>query len=81
MHAVTYRSTTGVRPALVVRTGYKFISLIWMDSAGIRIHRLPKDELRYMSASRIAVTKFKRALRSAGRAFGITKGAAAALRG
>jgi hypothetical protein len=81
MKSVRYRTLSGVRPALVITEGRKFITMIWMDAAGIRLHKVPNSEARYMEPSPIQPTKFKRALLSAGRAFGITKGARAALRG
>jgi hypothetical protein len=80
MQSVIYRSTTGVRPAVHLATGPKYITLVWMDAAGIRLHKLPRRDERYMTPTGYPVKKFARRLLQAGKRFGITKGARAALR-
>ena len=72
----------GVRTALVVTVGPKFVSLIWPDSAGMKIRKLPNDRrLRYDVLEDYPVRKAKRAMRAMCKRFGVTKSARLALRG
>jgi hypothetical protein len=70
----------GYRTALVTSIGPKFISLIWADSAGIKIRKILTNEIRARELD-YPTKKAKVAFRKMGRDFGITKSAKRALRG
>ena len=71
----------GTYTVLLAAIGRKYIRVMFMDSAGIRLQRMGIGELPYMTELtdyplKRAVNKFKRA----GRKFGITTTAARALK-
>ena len=70
----------GYRVALVAAVGPKFVALVWPDSSGMKIHKLPNDRsLKYVDLD-YPVVKAKKMMRGMGRRFGITKSAKRALR-
>lgn len=81
MKVMRYKTDKGVRVALLVSEGRKWLKVIIMDSAGIKISRKPLPEKHYMDEMTNSVRKVKKQFRMAGRAFGITKSAKQALRG
>lgn len=68
----------GIRTGLVVSQGPKWLGVIWPDSSGMRIRKIPVDGR--FEAIDYNVNKAKRKLRECGRNFGITKSAKLALR-
>lgn len=71
---------SSVRTALLVAEGRKWMQVIWPDSAGITINRIPVEDYFYTELGGYSIAKVKRALRRMGRNFGITKAARKALR-
>ena len=67
----------GIRVGLVVSVGRKYLGVVWPDSSGMRINKIPVGprykELEYPLA------KAKQTLRQCGRNFGITKSCRRAL--
>ena len=49
MKVVKYRTQDGVFTAIRVKDGTKYIQVILMDSAGIRIRRVHLSEAKYMT--------------------------------
>lgn len=82
MIVVRVHEDEGVRTGLLVTEGPKYVSVIWPDSAGIKIRKLPKSRnLRITEMPDYPVRKAKVHLRRCGRNFGITKTAKRALMG
>jgi len=48
MRLVNYKTEDGIYTALHVKTGRRYAQVVVMDSSGIRIRRVPKDEERFM---------------------------------
>ena len=69
---------SSVRTALLVSKGPKWMQVIWPDSAGIAINKVPV-EYTFTELADYPIEKAKRALRRMGRNFGITKAARKAL--
>jgi len=69
----------GYRVALVVAVGPKFVQMIWADSSGMKIHKLPTSTLKFTTME-YPLAKAKKAMRLMGTRFGITKSARRALR-
>lgn len=80
MEVLRYKTHRGTFPALHIKDGRKLMHLILMDSHGIRVTKVPLSEARYMTVLDYRVSRAKRLLRAAGKKFGITKEARAALR-
>ena len=76
---VTLHNDDGIRTALVVSVGPKFYGMIWPDSSGMRIRKIPKATARFTELE-YNTNRAKRHLRKCGRTFGITKSAKRALR-
>lgn len=70
----------GVRTALVVTVGPKWATLIWPDSAGIKLRKLRVADVRYTVLD-YPLAKAKRHFRRMCRNFGATQSAKRALRG
>jgi len=70
---------SSIRTALMVEEGRKYLHLIWPDSGGIRIRKVPR-EFKYTELPDYPIAKAKKTLRLCGRKFGITKAAKKALR-
>ncbi len=82
---VTVHDGSGYRTGLLVIEGPKYASLIWADSTGVRVTRLPWEEKGRYGVVRLSlrpvdykgkaypIARAKRFLRGAGRRFGITK--------
>lgn len=86
MQVVRYHTDNGYVAALKVVVGRKMIQLIPMDSAGIKIVKVPLEQERYMKPMELKgkpypINRAKKLLRASGRRFGITKSAKLALRG
>lgn len=82
MIVISIHEDEGVRTALVVAEGPKFLAVIWPDSAGMRIRKIRKSPgLRITELPDYPVARAKKIMRKCGRNFGITKGAKKALRG
>ena len=69
----------GCRNALVLKTGSKFVQLIWIESGGVKIHALPLTAMRRATSLDYPVRRAARRMLEAGRALGITKKAKQAL--
>lgn len=78
MKLAYYRTPTGRRIAFY-REGRTLIHTIEMDSGGIRIQRHPKSETRYITDIATPSRPAAKSFIAAGRRFGITKAASAAL--
>ena len=76
---VRYRSEMGVVLAFV-KPGRKLLSIVPMDSGGIKVRKAPLREERYLSDVEYPVGKAKRRFLAAGRRFGISKGAKALIK-
>ena len=81
---VTWRSNEGVRSALLVNEGRKFISLIPVDLP-VRIKKVPLTETKYMRDSEYKgklypLKRAVRILKRMGKEGGITKSASKALK-
>lgn len=68
---------SAIRTGLIVSEGPKFRGVIWPDSAGITINKVP-IEYKFEVLD-YPLAKAKRALRRMGKTFGITKAAREAL--
>lgn len=80
---VKWRSNEGVRSALLVNEGHKFVSLIPVDFP-VRIRKVPLVETRHMSECEYKgkpypVKRAVKVLKRMGKAYGITKAASKAL--
>lgn len=75
---ITLHEDEGYRTGVVVAVGHKYISVIYPDSSGMRIKKIPVDS-KY-EVINYPTKKAKAKLRKCGKAFGITKGAKKALR-
>lgn len=75
---ITIHEDDGYKTGLVVAVGHKYISVIYPDSSGMRIKKVPVDA-KYEVID-YPTKKAKVKLRKCGKAFGITKGAKKALR-
>lgn len=80
MRVVRYFTTDGQFIALVVNEGRKWMHVILMDSAGIRVSRVKLTEAKWMEPIDYPVKKAARKFLAAGRAFGITGSARKALK-
>ena len=69
MKVVRYKTQDGVFTAILVKTGRRFSQVILMDSAGIRIRKVPKAEERYMTEIGYSIAKAKRKFRDAAKRF------------
>ena len=49
MDVIRYHTTEGVTSALRVKRGSKYTQIIVMNSTGIRLHRVPNAEEKYMT--------------------------------
>ncbi len=82
MIAIQIHTDEGIRSGVLVTEGRKYLSFCWPDSAGIRVHKMPKST-RYTELQKngkpYPVNRAKRMLKSMGRKFGITKAARRAL--
>ena len=74
-----YHTSEGVRVAFVAE-GRTKLTVIHMDAGGIKARRIPKSESRYMADLDYPRRKAVRKFLSAGKRFGITKGARQLLR-
>jgi len=81
MQVVRYHSDIGNHIVLVAKTGRKFISIIPMDSSGIRVRKVPLSEERYFKELDYPVKKAKKIFRQAAKNFGVTKTARQLLKG
>lgn len=70
----------GIRTSLVVGVGPKFVAVIWADSSGIKIRKLPNDRTLKYKELDYPANRAKVMLRRMGKNFGITKSARRALR-
>ena len=77
---IRYRTDEGVFTGLQILEGHKFIHLILMDSAGIRIRKVPVAEGRFIKVLDYPLQRAALVFRKAGGNFGITDGAKQALR-
>ena len=77
-NVITLHEDEGYRSGLVVAVGPKYLQVIWPDSSGMKIHKVPVRTARY-EVIEYPVAKCKRILRRCGKAFGITKSARRAL--
>lgn len=81
MKVIKIHEDEGIRCGLQVSEGPKFISVIWIDSAGMRIRKLAKERsLRIVELVDYPIARAKKILRGCGNKFGITKAAKRALR-
>lgn len=80
MRIVTYRTDEGTRTAIVGRPGRKYLPAVLMDAGGLRVHKLPLAEDRYMTDLDYSLRAAARKYLKAGRLFGITKAAKALLK-
>jgi hypothetical protein len=71
----------GIRTGLVVAVGPKWMSVIWPDSSGMKIHKVKQSVARYHVYEDYPVKRARKLLRRAGTNFGITKAARRALAG
>ena len=76
---ISLHEDEGYRTALVVAVGPKFTQLIWADSSGMKINKLPTTTLKFTTMD-YPLAKAKKAMRLMGKRFGITKSAKRALR-
>jgi hypothetical protein len=76
---ITLHEDEGYRTALVVAVGPKFTQLIWADSSGMKIHKLPTETIKAVVLE-YPLAKAKKSMRRSGHLFGITKSAKRALR-
>ena len=72
---------SGDRIGLVVKRGSRLIHLILMDSGGIKVHKVPLSEDRYITKFDYPVDRAKKRFRAAFKTFGGTKEARRYLRG
>ena len=75
----TVHTDEGYRTGLITTVGPKWVSMVWPDSTGIRINKVPND-YPVTVIEGYNLNRAKRALRRCGRNFGITKAAKEALR-
>lgn len=81
MKVVRYHDDHGSRICIQAIDGHKYISVIPMDSAGIRVVRVPVKDKDRISEVQYSLAKAKQKFRVAGQKFGITKQAKQLLRG
>ena len=78
MNVVQVHTADGFKSGLLVTVGRKYLSIIFPDSAGIRIKRMPLStqyrELQYRDKP-YPVGRAKRLIKAMGKSFGITKSA------
>ncbi len=77
---IQLRADEGVRTALVVTVGPKWATLLWADSAGMKLRKLKVGAVRYTELD-YPLARAKRHFRRMCRNFGATKSAKRALRG
>lgn len=76
MEVQRFHSADGFMTVLLVTVGPKFVSIIPMDSSGIRIVKVPASDQRYMKPMDYPIEKALRHFRHAARNFGCTQAAA-----
>ncbi len=76
---VTIHEDEGYRTGIIVSTGPKYCGVIWPDSSGITINKVPMTDLNFNEID-YSLDKAKKLLRACGKKFGITKAARRALR-
>lgn len=76
---ITIHEDEGIRTGILVKTGRKYLRVIWPDCKGIRINLVPIEGARYTVLD-YKIDKAKKALQKCGRKFGIHKAARRALR-
>lgn len=79
--AIRYHTDRGHVACLLVKRGRTLIHLIPMDSAGIRLVKVPMTEERYFTDLDTTISKAKKIFRGSAKKFGVTKTARAYLRG
>lgn len=62
---VRYRTVEQVGTAILVKRGPKYSQVIQMDSSGIRLRRVPRDEERYMTILTYPLERAKKLFRDA----------------
>ena len=81
LKVVCVHEDEGFRTGIQVGEGPKWVQIIWPDSAGIKIRKLPKTrELKLTELNDYRIERAKKILRKCGVKFGITKSARKALR-
>jgi len=69
MKVVRYRTEDGVFTVILVKTGRRYTQIIMMNSAGMRIQRVPKSEARFMTEIDYPLNKAKKKYLAAARRF------------
>ena len=77
---ISIHEDEGVRAALVVTVGPKWVTLLWADSAGMKLRKLKNGRIRYKTLD-YPLAKAKRHFRRMCKTFGATKSAKRALKG
>lgn len=71
----------GDRIGLIVKRGRSLIHIILMDSAGIKVYKIPNSEERYIRQLDYPVARAKKRFRAAFKTFGGTREARRLLKG
>lgn len=88
MEMITIHTDEGIRTAIVLGEGPKYVRMIWADDRrpGVRVNKVPKDRMRrdtkplMYKGKPYPLARAKRHFRNMGRALGITKSARKELR-
>ena len=76
---ITIHADERIRTGILVKTGRKYLRVIWPDCKGLRVNLVPINGAKYTTIE-YNIDKAKKALRKCGHTFGITRAAKKALR-